>query len=124
MLNEGEDIDQCPVYNTIDFDEKIGIAEWHSFCMAIDVVGKTTKIAQNGKTIALKHLAYVHGDIDRMRQLMNVSFIGIFSGFIGDIQVHSRALTEEEMHKWTLCDDDEKVSLVADKFQEFSIISY
>ena len=92
--------------------------------MAINVKGKTTKIVQNGKTIALKHLAYVHGDVEKMRKLMNVAYIGVFSGFIGDIQVHSRALTEEEMHKWTMCDGDEKVSLVADKFQEFSIISY
>ena len=105
VLNGREGADKSPIYNVIDFDEKIELNDWHNFCTSIDVVNNLVLVAQNGKLIARRKFELTHNEGERLQRLMPVADIGAITGSIADIQVFKKPLTEEETKKWTLCKD-------------------
>ena len=105
VLNGREGADKSPIYNTIDFEEKIELNDWHSFCTSIDVVNNVVLVAQNGKIIAKSPFELTHNEGERLRRLMPVAEIGAITGSVADVQVFKKPLTEEEIKKWTLCMD-------------------
>ena len=107
--NKVEDIEKNPMWNSLELEERIGLNEWHSFCTSVDLDKKSLTMVQNGKTIVIKEYEMTE-DPKILTTLMPWVYLGCHSGSIADAQVFARALSTEEMMKWTLCEDDSKVS--------------
>ena len=107
--NKAEDIDKNPMWSSLELEERIGLNEWHSFCTSLDLQNKSLTMVQNGKTIVIKEYEMTE-DPKRLTSLMPWVYLGCHTGSIADVQVSSRPLVLEEMKKWTLCEDDNKVN--------------
>ena len=103
------DIDKSVWWNNIELDEKVDLNEWHSFCLAVDLVMQNITIYQNGKMIVRKHFEVTHNDPESLNNLLPYAYVGGHSGYMADIQIFSRPLAFEEMKMWTLCENDVKV---------------
>ena len=105
VLNEMSNMHKSPLVTKIDLDDKIGVYDWHSFCVALNLVEKIVHVVQNGKIIVIKHFDSAYEDFTRLKNLMQTVYIGSFRGFVTDTQVFSRPLGTDEMERWTLCED-------------------
>ena len=88
--------DRNPIYNIIDFDDKIGLNDWHHFCISINVIDNIAFVAQNGKIIAKRRFDPNVNHTTQLKRLMPYAELGPLTGSIADIQIYSKPLTEEE----------------------------
>ena len=104
-------MDKTPLVTKIDLDEKIGVYDWQSICVSLDLEGKVIRVVKNGKLIVVKYFDSAK-DFSRLKQLMKHLYIGSFRGSVTETQVFSRPLGTDEMEKWTMCEDSNQVRLL------------
>ena len=104
-------MDKTPLVTEIDLDEKIGVFDWQSICVSMNLVGKVIRVVKNGKLILVKYFDSTK-DFSRLKQLMKHLYIANFRGSVTETQVFSRPLGMDEMEKWTMCLDSNQVRLI------------
>ena len=102
-------MDKNALVTKIDLDDKIGVYDWQSFCVSMNLVEKFIYVVQNGNIILVKPFDSAYEDFTRLKKLMQTVYIGSFQGSVADTQVFSRPLSNDEMEKWTICEDSDKV---------------
>ena len=112
VLNQLGDMDKSPLTSKIQLDEIIGVYDWQSFCISVNLVEKVVNIVKNGKLIAVKYFESGYTDYTRLQKLMKTFYIGSFIGSVADTQVFSRPLELDEMKRWTLCDAPSQVRFI------------
>ena len=116
VLNELDDMDKNPLTSKIHLDDNIGVYDWQSFCVSINLVEKMVNIVKNGKLIVVKYFESGYTDYTRLQKLMKTFYIGSFKGSVTDTQVFSRPMELEEMKKWTLCEASSEVRFIINIF--------
>ena len=101
------------MYNVINFENKIDLNDWQSFCTSIDFKRNILFVAQNGKIIAERNFQLAHNELDRLRKLMPVAYIGSLSGMAADIQIYSKPLSEDDLMIWTSCEETSLVIIMS-----------
>ena len=103
VRNEDKYQDKSPIFNNIFIEDRVDLNDWHSFCMSVNLDTEEAKLVQNGKMVAVMPFKVINDFMDEMRELMDVAFLGAFTGSITDIQIYSKPLEDEDMIAWTLC---------------------
>ena len=70
-------------------------------------------VAQNGKIIAERNFQLAHHELDSLRKLMPVAYIGSLSGMAADIQIYSKPLSEDDLMIWTNCEETSLVMIIS-----------
>ena len=111
VRNEFFDIDKNVWWNFLELEEKVGMNEWHSICVSLDLEVNNLTIVQNGKMIGRQHFEITHDDPESLKKLLPHAYAGnINSGSLADIQIFARPLKFQEMNMWTLCLSEKKVN--------------
>ena len=109
VLNEMDDMDKNPLVSKMELEDNIGVYDWQSFCVSLNLGEKVVNPVKNGKLILVKYFESGFTDYSRLQKLMKTFYIGSFIGSVADTQVFSRPLGMEEMIQWTLCEASQEV---------------
>lgn len=116
VLNEMDDMDKNPLVSKMELEDNIGVYDWQSFCVSMNLEEKVINIVKNGKLILVKYFESGYTDYSRLQKLMKTFYIGSFIGYVGDSQVFSRPLGMEDMIQWTLCEASNEVRFIIHLF--------
>ena len=91
--------------NILGMDKVILPYEWHSFCISINVDTKEATVFHNGHIQAIQLFGDLDdGVIDEDRFMTSGHLGGAkFVGKLIDFEVFGKALSNQELLKWTLC---------------------
>ena len=100
VVNLGE-----PFKNIMALDETVLPFEWHSFCITINIGLKQIGVFHNVHIQAVQLFDKLELQTeDKIKVLTSGHLLGPeFVGTVTDVEVFGRPLPEQELLKWTLC---------------------
>ena len=82
--------------------------EWHSFCISINIGLKQAKLFHNGHIQLIQRLHELETETEDQFKFMTSGYIGgaKFQGILVDFEAFGRPLPDQDLLKWTLCQNE------------------
>ena len=97
--------------NVLDLDEVVQPFVWHSFCISINIDLKQVTVIHNGNIQAVQEFDEPKLQTEEKLRFMTFGkLLGAeFVGALTDVEVFGKPLPDEELIKWTLCQNQVKL---------------